>query len=221
MLAPEYVRSLGRYVPGKPVGELARGGMGTVFLARHAGEAGFQRLFAVKVLHAHLAEEAGFVDMLRDEARIARLAADDVIDRFFLDRGIESWHHRQRLAARARGALDQRKDQFGAYRAAEIHRLAHSLRRDVLGENLAERHFRRPIDDEADVLAGAERRDHQHRVRIDRIDQLRACNENHRLRKILSAERRGREQHEGEKEGSGHAATMRRRPCPRIAEGVC
>jgi histidinol-phosphate aminotransferase len=24
MLAPEYVRSLGRYVPGKPVGELAR-----------------------------------------------------------------------------------------------------------------------------------------------------------------------------------------------------
>jgi serine/threonine-protein kinase len=45
--------------------------MGTVYLARHAGEAGFQRLFAVKVLHAHLAEEAGFVDMLRDEARIA------------------------------------------------------------------------------------------------------------------------------------------------------
>jgi serine/threonine-protein kinase len=45
--------------------------MGTVYLARHAGEAGFQRLFAVKVLHAHLAEEPGFVDMLRDEARIA------------------------------------------------------------------------------------------------------------------------------------------------------
>ncbi|HMJ11100.1 MAG TPA: serine/threonine protein kinase, partial [Polyangiaceae bacterium] len=45
--------------------------MGTVYLARHAGEAGFQRLFAVKVMHAHLAEEADFVDMLRDEARLA------------------------------------------------------------------------------------------------------------------------------------------------------
>jgi len=45
--------------------------MGSVYLARHAGEAGFQRLFAIKVLHEHLAEKASFVDMLRDEARIA------------------------------------------------------------------------------------------------------------------------------------------------------
>jgi serine/threonine-protein kinase len=61
-------RFLGRY---ELIGELARGGMGTVFLARHAGEAGFQRMFAIKVLHQHLEEEATFVDMLRDEARIA------------------------------------------------------------------------------------------------------------------------------------------------------
>lgn len=61
-------RYIGRY---ELIGELARGGMGTVYLARHAGEAGFQRLFAIKVMHPHLAEEKEFVDMLRDEARIA------------------------------------------------------------------------------------------------------------------------------------------------------
>ena len=67
-LKKRWRRYLGRY---ELVGELARGGMGTVYLARHAGEAGFQRLFAIKVMHPHLAAETDFVDMLRDEARIA------------------------------------------------------------------------------------------------------------------------------------------------------
>lgn len=64
----ERPRFLGRY---ELIGALARGGMGTVYLARHAGVAGFHRLFAIKILHKHLAEKSSFVDMLRDEARFA------------------------------------------------------------------------------------------------------------------------------------------------------
>lgn len=59
---------LGRY---EIIGLLARGGMGAVYLARSAGAGGFSRLFAVKVMHAHLADEAEFVNMLVDEARVA------------------------------------------------------------------------------------------------------------------------------------------------------
>ena len=61
-------RILGRY---ELLGGLGRGGMATVYLGRSEGEAGFQRLFAIKVLHPHLADDEAFRDMLLDEARIA------------------------------------------------------------------------------------------------------------------------------------------------------
>ena len=51
--------------------EIARGGMGTVYLARLGGAGGFERLFAIKLMHEHLAEEPQFVTMLLDEARTA------------------------------------------------------------------------------------------------------------------------------------------------------
>ena len=53
------------------IGELASGGMATVFLARLSGVGGFQRLVAIKRLHPHLANEHEFVEMFLDEARLA------------------------------------------------------------------------------------------------------------------------------------------------------
>ncbi|HWA77798.1 MAG TPA: serine/threonine-protein kinase [Polyangiaceae bacterium] len=53
------------------LGEIASGGMATVFLARLTGVGGFQRFVAMKRLHPHLANEAEFVEMFLDEARLA------------------------------------------------------------------------------------------------------------------------------------------------------
>ncbi len=53
------------------IAELASGGMATVYLARASGAFGFQRLFAIKRLHPHLARETEFVEMFLDEARLA------------------------------------------------------------------------------------------------------------------------------------------------------
>lgn len=61
-------RMLDRY---EVVAEIARGGMGTVLLARLAGAGGFERLMAIKLMHEHLAEDEAFVTMLLDEARTA------------------------------------------------------------------------------------------------------------------------------------------------------
>ncbi|HSC89378.1 MAG TPA: serine/threonine-protein kinase, partial [Polyangiaceae bacterium] len=53
------------------IGEIASGGMATVYLARLTGVGGFQRLFAIKRLHPHLAGDKEFVEMFLDEARLA------------------------------------------------------------------------------------------------------------------------------------------------------
>jgi serine/threonine protein kinase len=60
-----------RLGPYELIGELASGGMATVFLGRLTGVGGFQRLVAVKRLLPHLAGEAEFIEMFLDEARIA------------------------------------------------------------------------------------------------------------------------------------------------------
>jgi serine/threonine-protein kinase len=61
-------RRLGRY---EVLAKLASGGMAVVYVARAQGVAGFERLVALKVLHANLAHEEEFIRMFLDEARLA------------------------------------------------------------------------------------------------------------------------------------------------------
>jgi serine/threonine-protein kinase len=58
----------GRYLI---IHKLATGGMGEVLLARQSGPGGFDRFVAIKRLLPHLAENAQFVQMFLDEARLA------------------------------------------------------------------------------------------------------------------------------------------------------
>jgi len=62
------VPSFGRYETLAPI---ASGGMATVYLARAVGAGGFERLVAIKAMHAGIANDADFVAMFLDEARVA------------------------------------------------------------------------------------------------------------------------------------------------------
>lgn len=59
---------LGKY---RLVAELARGGMGIVYLATNEGVGGFQRIVVIKELKPDLADEPTFLSMFLDEARLA------------------------------------------------------------------------------------------------------------------------------------------------------
>ncbi len=63
------------------LGHIAKGGMGSVYLGRVTGTAGFSRLVAIKRLHPDLAAQKEFVGMLVDEARLAsQIRHTNVID---------------------------------------------------------------------------------------------------------------------------------------------
>src|SRR5688500_6034671 len=62
------------------LGELAVGGMATVYLARLSGPLGFHRLVAVKHMHPQLAADTEFTSMFIDEARLtARLHHPNIV----------------------------------------------------------------------------------------------------------------------------------------------
>ncbi len=52
-------------------GEIAKGGMATVYFGRLHGAVGFSRTVAIKRLHPHYSNDEGFVQMFVDEARLA------------------------------------------------------------------------------------------------------------------------------------------------------
>lgn len=61
-------KPFGRYTL---IQKIAHGGMATLYLARLEGPLGFEKFFAIKKIHPHLAEEHEFVRMFLDEARFA------------------------------------------------------------------------------------------------------------------------------------------------------
>jgi len=65
---PTMPSKLGRYTL---LSEIARGGMGAVYLARLHADAGIEKIVAIKVIRHDLAKEHRVVQMFLDEARIA------------------------------------------------------------------------------------------------------------------------------------------------------
>ncbi|NOY92269.1 MAG: serine/threonine protein kinase [Deltaproteobacteria bacterium] len=53
------------------VAPLRSGGMADLYLARHEGPGGFERVVALKVIHPRFAKRRDFLDMFLDEARLA------------------------------------------------------------------------------------------------------------------------------------------------------
>ena len=112
----EKLQRIGDY---RVIAELARGGMGRVYLARSSGQAGFERLFAIKVMHDRLLDDAEARLMLLDEAHIAsRLHHPNVVS--VLDVGRYADGHYLVMDYVEGCTLKQLLDRTPGYRPAHI-----------------------------------------------------------------------------------------------------
>jgi tRNA A-37 threonylcarbamoyl transferase component Bud32 len=75
-------KRLGRY---EVLALIALGGTAEIYLARIGGAAGFEKFVVIKCLHEHLADDAEFVSMFLDEARLAaQLDHSNIVQTFEL-----------------------------------------------------------------------------------------------------------------------------------------
>jgi len=125
------------------IAELAVGGMGSVYLARLSGAGGFQRLYAIKRLHDHLAKNDDFISMFLDEARLAaRIHHPNVVPIVEIDtteagyylvmeyiEGDTAWHLFQRAAKTGKQVPDRVAIRIALDSLAGLH-AAHELTGD-------------------------------------------------------------------------------------------
>lgn len=57
--------------PYQVLGRVGNGGMASVYVVRRSGFGGLEKLLAMKVIHPHLAEKRGVVQMFLDEIRMS------------------------------------------------------------------------------------------------------------------------------------------------------
>ncbi|HEY0484236.1 MAG TPA: protein kinase [Kofleriaceae bacterium] len=124
---------LGRY---RLIAEIARGGIGTVYVAWGDGPTGFRKLVAIKALRADLPAESALGDMLAEEARVASRLHHPHIAQLY-DRGddggpflVMEYVHGESLAAvlAAAGALPARIGVWIAANVCDALAYVHALR---------------------------------------------------------------------------------------------
>ena len=80
---------IGRY---EVLRRIATGGMAELFLAKHVGMEGFEKVVAIKRILAHLAHDDEFVNMFRDEARlVAKLSHPNIVQIYDLGKSADSY----------------------------------------------------------------------------------------------------------------------------------
>ena len=110
--------------------ELASGGMGSVYLARLRGTAGFDKLVALKRIHPHLARDKRYINMFLDEAKIASrithpnvcsvFDSGHVSDDYFLAMEYLVGEPLSRVLARIAASQTERRDSLLPLRVARI-----------------------------------------------------------------------------------------------------